>query len=510
VQHSPPDSARAGRGTHNAHRAHSTSEPRSSVAGRPASLVGFWLRNTLFGLLLAAAVALGAFLSRWVFLRLRRVPLQPTPYTTPPIEPHEVQPRMRRLVLSDIHLGAGDRLDDFEDDEVLIAFLRDYACTGEPTELILAGDTLEFLQVRLPDLDDDEYSDWAAKRRLDQIVAAHREVFDALAHFAAQPGNLVTVLIGNHDFELHFPAAKASFAHALDLQPGDPRLRFGLSYHGGGVYIVHGNQFDGWNRFLRFEGISEPFEVVRGTQLVKEVINDLEDDPLQIAPLIDNVKPTSAFFWYCVSLPRLRIPEARRFTSRGIAGFLQVVAWPTPHQMPITGRGPGGPLSSPALLGLWRWIASIRRQRVARNREVARQVGEVVGAVEPPGDVIDQVQSEASRQIDREIRAFNDRFAREMLRIARSPAHRDDTLFVCGHTHLARVVPLGHGQIYINTGSWTEIIYDVATMRRQEQRFPFLEITYPAGDKPHGRLLVYAEAAPPQAWITQTPPGRRR
>jgi UDP-2,3-diacylglucosamine pyrophosphatase LpxH len=451
---------------------------------------------------LALGILLSAFATRWIFLHLRRVLLQPTPYNTPPIGPEEVPPRMRRLVLSDLHLGGGDRLDDFDDDEELVAFLDSYACGGDPTELILNGDTLELLQVRLPDLDDDEYSDEAAARRCDSVVAAHPLVFAALARFVAEPNNLVTVLIGNHDFELHYPGAKARFATALGLEPNDRRLRFGVSYHGGGIYLVHGNQFDDWNRFLYFDGISEPFEVVRGTQLVKEVINDLEDDPLPIAPLIDNVKPISAFFWYLVSLPRLRIPEARRFTFRGVTGFLQVVAWPTPHQMPITGLGPGGPLSAPALGTIWRWVARIRRRRVERNRQVARQVGEVAGAVQPPGEVIDQVQSEANRQVEREIQAFNDRFTREIARIARSPEHRGDSLFVCGHTHIARVVPLGGDQHYINTGTWTEIIYDVATMRRQEQRFPFLEIRYPEGDRPDGRLMVWVGTdETPRPWV---------
>ncbi|MCS6881148.1 MAG: metallophosphoesterase [Oscillochloridaceae bacterium] len=444
--------------------------------------------------------ALLALALRWVFLRVRRVVLRPTDYTTPPIGPDAITPRQRRIVVSDLHLGGGDHLDDFTDDAALIAFLDHYV-SGEPTELILAGDTIEFLQVRLPDLDDDEYSDAAAARRIETVIRAHAGVFAALARFVARPDAQLTLLIGNHDFELHYPAAKARLREALGLAPDDPRLRFGVSYHGGGIYIVHGNQFDGWNRFVHFDGVTEPFEVVRGTQMVKEVINDLEDEPLAIAPLIDNVKPSSALFWYLLALPQLRTPAARRFLARGVAGFLQVVAWPEPHQMPITGEGPGGMLSAPALRGFWRWTAGIRRGRVARHREVARQVGMVASAVEPPGEMIDQVQSEATRQAAREVRAFNDRCAREMLRIARSPAHRDDTLFICGHTHLAGIVPLGMGQYYINTGTWTEIIYDIATMRRQEQRFPFLEITYPDGPQPRARLLVWIDPeTPPQPW----------
>lgn len=471
-----------------------------------------WWGRALRALALAVWLAAAAFGGRWLFLRLRRVMLSPTPYTTPPIGPELVDPRRRRVVISDVHMGGGDRLDDFDDDAALVAFIDHYVAGDEPTELILAGDTAEFLQVRLPGLDDDEYSDAAAARRLDAVVTAHAEVFAALARLVADPRHQLTVLIGNHDFELHYPAAKARLAEAVGLAADDPRLRFGVSYHGGGVYIVHGNQFDGWNRFVNFDGVTQPFEVVRGTQLVKEVINDLEDDPLPYAPLIDNVKPTSAFFWYLVALPRLRSAPSRRFLARGVAGFIQVVAWPAPHQMPITGHGPGGLLSAPPTRALWRLVARFRRDRVRRHREVSRQVGEVVGSVEPPQEVIDQVQSEATRQIEREQRAFEDRFAREMLAIARHPKHHGDTLFVCGHTHVARAVPLGLGQIYINTGTWTEIIFDVATMRRQEQRFPFLEITYPDGDRPLGRLMVWVDGAEaPLPWTDgHALVGRRR
>ncbi len=468
-------------------------------------------RAALTALGTAIGLASAACGVRWIFLRLRRVILVPTRHRTPPIGPAEIAPRQRRIVVSDLHLGGGDRLDDFDDDLAFAEFVDTYVCRDEPTDLILAGDTVEFLQVRLPDLDDDDWSEQAAERRIATIIAAHPLVFAALARFVTGPERQLTVLIGNHDFELHYPAAKARLATAVGLSLGDPRLRFGVSYHGGGVYLVHGNQFDAWNRFVYFDGISEPFEVVRGTQLVKEVINDLEDDTLQIAPLIDNVKPTSAFFWYLLALPRLRNKASRQFFLRGVTGFLQVVAWPSPHQMPITGRGPGGLLSAPIFLGLWAWVANLRRQRVARQRKLARQVSEVAGDLPPPDQVIAQVQIEATRQIRREMRSFNNAYAREMLRIARQPEHCNDRVFVCGHTHQALVVPLGAGQTYVNTGTWTEIIHDVAAMIRQEQRFPFLEITYPEGDVPQSCLLVWLDSDdPPQPWQNGSAMERRR
>src|SRR5262245_7452924 len=251
--------------------------------------------------LLAAAVLL-----RWLAIRLRRVLLLPTEDTTPPITPDEVRPNICRLILSDLHMSAGDRLDDFDADVELVAFIRTNAMGAGPVELILAGDTFEFLQVRLPGLGDYEWSGAAAEQRLRAILSAHAQVIGALREFVAQPDNQLTLLIGNHDFELHYAAARTLLRDALGLAPDDGRMRFGLTYEGGGIYLEHGNQFDEWNRFVHFEGISEPFEVVRGTRVVKDVINAMEADPLQVAPMVDNVKATSAIFWYMLSLPVLR------------------------------------------------------------------------------------------------------------------------------------------------------------------------------------------------------------
>ena len=459
-------------------------------------------------LLLRLAVAITLLLLlRSIVLRIRRVQIRPTPYTTPPIGPESIDIRRRRIVVSDLHLGAGDRKDDFCDDETLIAFLDHYV-SREPTELIFAGDTFEFLQVSLPDVADDEWTPRAAARRLQAILTAHAGVIDALRRFVQQPGHQLTILIGNHDFELHYPTAKMVLREALDLAADDHRLRFGISYHGGGVYIVHGNQFDPWNRFINFAGISEPFEVVRGTQLVKEVINELEDDPFPLSPLIDNIKPSSAFFWYLMSLQRLRDPDARRFVTRGIVGFLQVTAWAPPHHL---SSEPDEWLKRSPLLLFWRPIATLRRQRVARHQAIARQFGAAAEAVGNLPEVVDQVRDEARRQASREVAAFNDEVAREMAILARQPAYRTDRLFVCGHTHLARVIKLDHDRVYINTGTWTDIVFDVETMRRPTQRYPFLEIINDADGIPHGQLLVwYGPDQPPRVWVEEEPSRQRK
>jgi UDP-2,3-diacylglucosamine pyrophosphatase LpxH len=443
-------------------------------------------------LALAAAITM-----RWLAVRIRRILLQTTDDTTPPILPAEVQPRMRRVILSDLHLGAGDRLDDFDADAELAAFIGSYVMGAGPTELILAGDTFEFLQVRLPDLGDYEWSGAAAVRRLEVIVRAHATAIAALREFVAQPGNQLTLLIGNHDFELHYAAAKARLRQELGLAEGDPRLRFGLTYTGGGLYIDHGMQFDPWNRFVRVEGISSPFEVVRGTRLVKDVINPLEDDLIDAAPLIDNVKPVSAFFWYMLSLPRLRQPNVRRFVVRGLLKLFRTNALPRLYYWRPTPAPEGARETSFASGVLWQVSTLFGRIKpAALIQMIARQPQDRRSEV-----ALDEVQREAKRQLRREIREFEDAFAGAIAAIANRPEHGENALFICGHTHGAHIVELNERQTYVNTGTWTPIIRDIATRRVEAQRFPFLEVEYGDGDTPRGRLLVWrGVAAAPAPW----------
>jgi UDP-2,3-diacylglucosamine pyrophosphatase LpxH len=442
---------------------------------------------------------------RWAIARLRRIILRPTDDATPPIGPTEIVPQMRRIVVSDLHLGAGDRLDDFDADEELAAFIRSYVARTEPVELILAGDTFEFLQVRLPDIGDFDWSAEAAVHRLNVILQAHPEPITALREFVARPGNQLTLLIGNHDFELHYRSAKTRLREVLGVAESDAQLRFGLTYSGGGLYIDHGMQFDPWNRFVHVEGICEPFEVVRGTRMVKEVINPLEDNPLEAAPLIDNVKPVSAFFWYMLSLPRLRQPHVRRFVALGMlrlfrtnalprlyywkpealerthASSIKLPSIPLPtNQRPVVIKQISTLLSR---LGLPSLLRALVRQPQQKRSDVA----------------LAQVQHEAKRELRREIREFKDAMISEIARIAARPEQQSTTLFVCGHTHGAQVVPLNEYQTYINTGTWTTIVLDIVSNRREEQRFPFLDVQYPDGDTPRGQLMVWhgKEANPP-------------
>ncbi len=444
------------------------------------------LRNLRLLPLALAGVILLPILQR----RLRPVRLYPTTETTLPIEANDIRVGMRRLVISDLHLGAGDRLDDFTADTELAALLHHYAADPESTELILAGDTFEFLQICLPDVPDLEWSSRAAARRLETILRAHAAPVAALRAFLARNDNQVTVLIGNHDFELHYAGAKQVLRQALGLAPDDPRLRFGVRYEGDGIFLVHGNQFDRWNRFVHFDGICEPFEVVFGTRLIREAINLLEDEPVDIATLIDNIKPLSAIFWYALSLPTLRNRATRRLVARGLVLLVNVLLRNTTY---VVDHGNSGRVS-PGLA----WKPAYRQVMLAatllaRAASVRQQSGVFPTAA---------FQRAAEQQMHRSVRAFRDASIRGMARIAHDPRRQSTSLFICGHTHLAQLVLLNERQTYINTGTWTDVIVDVATSQRQQQRFPYLEITYPAkGAPPEWRLLVWQEAGQsPHLW----------
>lgn len=429
--------------------------------------------------------------------RLRPVRLRPTGETTPPIGPADIRPGMRRLVISDLHLGAGDRLDDFAADAELAGLLRFYTSDSEPTELILAGDTFEFLQVCLPDVPDLEWSPRAAARRLETILRAHDEPAAALRDFLARRENQVTVIIGNHDFELHYASAKQMLRRTLGLAPDDPRLRFGVSYEGDGIFLVHGNQFDRWNRFVHFNGICEPFEVVFGTRLIREAINLLEDEPVDVATLIDNIKPLSAIFWYALSLPTLRNRATRRLAARGLVLLINLLLHNTAYVLdddPRQRRASLRPLWKP----MYRQIA-LAATLLGRAAGVRRQSGAFPEAA---------FQRAAERQLQRSVRDFGSASVRSIARIARDPRHRSTSLFICGHTHLAQIVALNARQVYINTGTWTDVIIDVVTSQRQQQRFPYLEVTYPApGSPPDWRLLVWRGAGdPPSPWRDERAP----
>jgi hypothetical protein len=190
-----------------------------------------------------------------------------------------------------------------------------------------------------------------------------------------------------------------------------------------------------------------------------------------------------------LSLPRLRQPQGRRFAARGLLLLARVNALPRSY-------------------GIWTPSAAGPDEGVARGRRRNQRIVAFARVLARPllselsDTTVAEIEHEAKRQLRREIHEFEDAMVKAIARIAARSEHHATSLFVCGHTHSAQVVPLNDRQTYVNTGTWTTIVLDIATRRHEEQRFPFFEILYqPASPTPQGRLLVWqAGDAEPQPW----------
>lgn len=165
--------------------------------------------------------------------------------------------RRIKIVVSDFHLGAGRQgvngaindHEDFVSDRAFVDMLEYYR-TAEyadaEVELILNGDTFEFLGLTDPDdPDPDVITARKSLAKVDQIIDGHAELFDAVRTFADGDRRSVTVMVGNHDQDLLFEEVQARLKARVH-----PDLRILPDvYFFDGVHLEHGHQHDRHNSF---------------------------------------------------------------------------------------------------------------------------------------------------------------------------------------------------------------------------------------------------------------------
>ncbi len=203
------------------------------------------------------------------------------------------------LVISDIHLGAGEYvgdkknyLEDFEFDEELVDFLH-YFSRGEyqnrEVELIINGDFFDLLAVPFVKYYDDEFwSEDAAKDKLKLILKAHPEVMEAIGDFLKEKNKKIIFIIGNHDGELIFKSLQEMILMTL---PAQVRERFvflpdenGEYRPTKGVLIKHGHEYEIAHQFdLQKNIVSDTdgkkyFVPPWGSYYVTQVINKFKQE----------------------------------------------------------------------------------------------------------------------------------------------------------------------------------------------------------------------------------------
>ncbi len=165
------------------------------------------------------------------------------------------------IILGDIEMGGGTLTDDFISDKALCGLIDSLTKKKHPVDLILNGDTFDFLKCpyiinnvsAYPRHITSEIS--LAKLRL--IHNAHSVVFESLKNFVAKNKNQLYLIIGNHDADLVYPEVQSEIRKILQ---SSSNIFFPFSYSRHGVHAEHGHQYDFLNRvdedhlFLRYKG----------------------------------------------------------------------------------------------------------------------------------------------------------------------------------------------------------------------------------------------------------------
>ena len=165
-----------------------------------------------------------------------------------------------RYIVSDLHLGAGDYLDDFNQDESFITFM-DMVAKRRGTELIINGDFIDFVAVTLDKDSSRPFSRLGSTEseslgKLERVLEAHVDLFISLRAFM-EKGHRVVLVPGNHDVDLFWPRVRDRLLEELG-GPDSNHFHFESSgiYRTGSLYVEHGNQYYADSVF---ENFTHPF-----------------------------------------------------------------------------------------------------------------------------------------------------------------------------------------------------------------------------------------------------------
>lgn len=229
-----------------------------------------------------------------------------------------------KLVVSDLHIGRGrvlksgavNSLEEFYYAEKFVEFI-DYYSSGEykdhEIELILNGDILNLLQVDFRGHYLTVITESVSVEKLKYIVEGHPELFAKLKAFAAQEGNSLTYVVGNHDQGMFWPGARKFLNETLGTT-----VRFrNIVYYFDGVHIEHGHMHEAANRmdpkkFFLKKNLPEPIlNLSFGSHFFIEYVMKIK----QKYPYIDKIRPLKRMIkWTFFNEPM--------FMLKGVWGFV--------------------------------------------------------------------------------------------------------------------------------------------------------------------------------------------
>jgi len=349
-----------------------------------------------------------------------------------------------KVIVSDFHLGEGQEegylnpWESFHHDDRFAELLRHY-CTDyyedEDVELIINGDFFDLLMVRYDGGFPDRITERIAAAKLKACLDGHPIAVDALRMFVNAPHKRITVLPGNHDFELVFPACHRLFREYVCGEPEDERMHFVVDrpyYELEGVQIHHGMQFEpmnryDWKRMFNRSGPEPHLNLPWGSVFILKVLNDVKER----RPYIDHVQPFSLYLLGALFLDT-------RIALRLM--YLSVVVFFTTRVFPLLRRDPG-----------------------VRFVDLVRSIWAF----------------SAFPNLEKQVKKILDRHPR---------LHA----VILGHTHLAKVRRFGPNRTYVNTGTWTDLISLDISQLGLSRELTYATVEYPPdGQPPRTRLRAW-------------------
>lgn len=447
-----------------------------------------------------------------------------------------------KIILSDLHLGAGrrtegnradeNRLEDFDSDDDFYALLQALVTESERTqsemELILAGDAFEFLQV--PALRDvasfdptapyavSDYapsSEAASAAKMALIIAGHTRFFAGLRAFilAAPPYRRVTFIKGNHDVNLHWAEVQRLLRVALGANSGPRAARVTFEERRitrEGIYVEHGHQYA--ERANRFPDFEEPHDLARPEQLhlpsgsafVLSFFNNLERQHYWM----DGVKPITALIWYTFALDfglavralYALLRELPSLTWGNLPAEWGVSTYLETHEQLV---------AELEALDDAKRIQALERD-LSGLRDFYRRAAYALALYGAPASSAETPSAEGLRDYAVLPRALAEEKAQRAALAevaAQKVAQEKVKVVVFGHTHEALQLPLEGGAVYLNCGTWTWVRdfsgEDFSAWKRlfknpeqftHARHLSYVRVDYDAQGQPSAQLLTYQRA----------------
>lgn len=349
--------------------------------------------------------------------------------------------KLLRIVLSDLHLGTGNRrgrqnpFEDFHHDDRFVELLQFYDEQAGPqttVEIILNGDIFDLLKVKVRGRWPTAVTNEVAAAKLRKCLEGHPKFVRALRDFLSKANRRLTYLPGNHDLDMWFPGPQELLRRYIAPELPEDRLRFITAsdtyYLPEGIQIRHGHQLERIHR-VDYENMTridakgrEVLTLPWGSLWILEVMNPAKEE----RNYVDRIQPLRRFILGALLLDS---GFAIRFIWRSVRYFLR-------HKV--------------FTLRAW-------RERLAAFPKLIREEIVALGGY-------DQAAAQALR------------------------AMRGVHTLIVGHSHGPRFKSIPGEKLLVNTGTWMRMVNLDLQHLGQDSGLTFALIEYSDDGTPHTSL----------------------